>query len=727
MSKQIRNKLAIAVLATAIISTGVLGATTDTSITETTGIVATDINTDTIEAAVTYDSEDTYTDWKNEAYTAIKLSNNNTTVDGDGVTVEGNTITITAAGTYVLSGTLEDGNIIVAADKTAVVRIVLNGVTLHASETAPIFISKAKKAIISLAAGTTNTITDEVNYVFPDADTDEPDAAIFSKTDLVINGTGKLVVDANYGDAIASKDSLKILDGVINIDAADDGIRGKDMLLIKDGTITINSEGDALKSTNDSDTALGFISIEGGTLNLTASSDGIQAETAAIISGGTINIVTGGGSAKLANKTSSDFRGAATTTTEEDTVSTKGIKASAIKISGGTFNIDTLDDSIHSNGNALISGGSFKIASGDDGIHADVDLTIDGGDILITTSYEGLEGQNITLNDGNIHLTATDDGVNAAGNGLEDTTTEEAATQTSIQTPPAMPEGEINIDFSGQIPPKMPEGEINTGFSGQIPPEMPSGEQMQKGQMPADMFEPIGEAGVVGGQRPDRGKMGGAQGGQSSGNNALTINGGYLYINAGGDGLDCNGSITMTGGTVLVDGPTNGGNGALDYDNEFNISGGTLIAAGSSGMAQNVSSTSEQGTIKMTFTSVQEAGTLFDLQDSTGNIIASFAPSKNYQTVVISSPEITTGGTYSIYSGGTVSGTNVDGLYTDGTHSGGTKVVEFTTSDVTTSVNESGITTNDQGGMQGGGRQNMNADGQNWKKGTTEEKTVSTK
>ena len=162
----------------------------------------------------------------------------------------------------------------------------------------------------------------------------------------------------------------------------------------------------------------------------------------------------------------------------------------------------------------------------------------------------------------------------------------------------------------------------------------------------------------------------------------------------------------MNGGTVLVNGPTNGGNGSLDYDGEFVITNGLLAAAGSVGMAQTPSSSSNIPCISMSFSSVKQSGTIFHIKSEDGDIVT-FAPAKNYQNVIICSPDISAGGTYSVYSGGSVNVNAVDGLYLEGTYSGGTQVVSFTVSGIITNVNESGLTSGGGGmggGMLGGGR-----------------------
>ncbi len=345
-------------------------------------------------------------------------------VEGNGVTVENNKITISSAGTYGISGTLKDGQIIVDAGDEDNVKLVLKGANISCSNSSPIYIKNAKNAYLVLAESSENIITDGENYVFEDETSDEPNATIFSKDDLFISGTGKLTVNSNYNNAITSTDDLEIEDANIEITSVADGLRGKDSITISSGNININASGDAMKSNNSEDDEKGYILIKGGNINITSGEDGIQAETSATITGGDLTINSGGGSENSSKSTIStwggwgkpmDF-GSNATAIEDDSPSAKAIKGSTlVKIDGGNINIDSSDDSIHSNGNVEINGGNINIASGDDGIHGDSTIDINSGEINITKSYEGIEAETININDGNIKVVASDDGINAAG------------------------------------------------------------------------------------------------------------------------------------------------------------------------------------------------------------------------------------------------------------------------------------------------------------------------
>lgn len=352
--------------------------------------------------------------------TAITFSDQTITVDGSGAAADGSILTITQPGTYILSGTLNEGQVRVETVDETDVQIVLDGATITNSTGAAIYVKSANSATITLAEGTTNTLSDGETYTFEDSE-DEPDATLFSKSDLILNGTGTLVIDANYAHAIKGKDDVTIAEGTYELTSVGDAIKGSDSLFISSGSFTINAGGDGLQSTNEEEAGKGTLTIESGTFAITAASDGIQAATDLQILGGDFTITTGGGSANSSSASEAWGTWVApgeetATTTPEETTSAKGLKATgSIAISGGTFVLETSDDSIHTNDTIQITGGDFTIASGDDGIHADNTLTIDEGTININQSYEGIEATEITLNGGDITLTSSDDGLNAAG------------------------------------------------------------------------------------------------------------------------------------------------------------------------------------------------------------------------------------------------------------------------------------------------------------------------
>lgn len=374
--------------------------------------------------------------------TIITLSDKSATVSGSGAEAKDGVVTITKGGSYVVSGKISDGRVIVNAPKEEVT-VVLQDASVTCSYGSPIYVYKSSLTTVYLADGTTNTLTDGKNYTFNDgfssSDDEEPNACLYSKSDLVIAGGGELVVNANYNNGITSKDTLKIESSSIIVTAKNHGINGKDCCSVKDANIKVTSSGDALRSTNDSDTSLGYIVIVDSVLDLTSGEDGIQAETALQISGGSCTIKSGGGSDKEV----------------DSETSAKGIKAgTSIKLSSGTYKLDCCDDAIHSNGNVEILDGNYSISTGDDGIHADKNVKIDSGTINVNKSYEGIEGAVINISGGKIKVVASDDGLNAAGGAdqsgfggmrQQDPDTFDKSSDYSIN----ISGGTINIDASG--------------------------------------------------------------------------------------------------------------------------------------------------------------------------------------------------------------------------------------------------------------------------------------
>ncbi|MCM1506104.1 MAG: carbohydrate-binding domain-containing protein [Ruminococcus flavefaciens] len=562
----------------------------------------------------------------------IILNGKSAEVKGNGVSVKGSTVTITDEGIYHITGTLDDGQIIVDAEKNKV-QLVLDNAEINCSNSSAVYIVSAKKTFITLADGSKNIISDGSEYEYADSSQDEPDSAVFSHDSLTINGTGELEVNGNYNDGIRSKDDVVITDGKITVNAAGDAIKGKDYVAVADGDINLTSGKHGINASNTAEDAEGFVYIEGGNFNITSgggSSESTKTHTDDFGGGfGGGGMGHGGGFGKgggfnkddipedfgdfnpedFENFNPEDFMPngmpdenfeqqnlAYTADTEstdntENTVSPKGIKAvGEINIVGGTFNINSADDSVHSDSDVVISGGTINIDSGNKGIHADATASINGGAVNITKSYEGIEATVINVTDGKVEIVASDDGFNSS-DGVTD--------QSGMGT------------YSNDI--------------------------------------------------------------------ELNISGGFVYVSADGDGLDSNGNINITGGTVIVNGPENSGNGALDSNGEIIINGGTVVAVGMSGMAESPTESSAQNCVSATFDSTYEGGTLVTLLDDSGNEIMSFAPEKSFDNIIISSPDIKTGTAYTFYTGGTSSKSETRGLYENGGYNNdGTESGNFT-------------------------------------------------
>ena len=545
---------------------------------------------------------------------AIVLNGNDISCSSGNVSVSGSTVTISKEGTYVLSGTLEDGSIIVDTDKSEKVQLVLNGVSIHSQTSAPIYVRQADKVFVTLAAGTQNSLGSGGSFT-ADGDTNI-DAVLFSRDDLTLNGSGLLSITSPGGHGIVSKDSLRIAGGSYALDVSGHGLSGQDEVSIAGGTFDIVAGKDGIHAENSEDADAGFVYLENGTYRITAGGDGISASGSCQIVDGDYTITTGGGSETVQRTASSQgfgrgqFGGSVPTdrpqfdaqsmpergaggkggmggkgmdrmnqmpandqniavpVEETDTESTKGIKAGSLTIEGGSFHADSADDGLHANGNLTVQGGTLELASGDDGIHADETVTILSGTIRITDSYEGIEGQHIYIQGGDITLNATDDGLNAAG------------------------------------------GMDGSGFGRR-----------------SDTFTTSGDT------------------------SSIVISGGSVRITASADGIDANGTLEITGGTVIVSGPTFGDTAVLDFDRSGTISGGTFVGTGSASMAQTFSS-STQGVISVNAGS-QNAGTKITLTDSSSSVILSHTPELDFEVVILSSPAIQPGESYTLSVGNT--------------------------------------------------------------------------
>ena len=329
-----------------------------------------------------------YTDY-NMSFTEKETDSSYTVNGSTYITLGNEDVRITRGGTYILEGTL-NGSIIIEVSKSEDVQLVLNNVTINSGDFAGIYIIEGDEITITLADGTTNTISDSGEYV--QIDDNAVDALIYSKADLIINGSGTLNLGSSVNHGIVSKDDLVITGGTFNIDVAGQGLRGKDCVKISDGNFTIKSGKDSIKSDNEDDEYRGYVYISGGNFDIDSSADGIYGYNLVNIEGGSFDITT------VKSTGASSF---------------KAIKSgSSITISSGDFTIDCADDGIHSDIDVLISGGTFNVTATDDAIHGDATVTIENGEFTLN-AREGIEGTYIKIDDGTISMSASDDGINA--------------------------------------------------------------------------------------------------------------------------------------------------------------------------------------------------------------------------------------------------------------------------------------------------------------------------
>ncbi len=375
-----------------------------------------------------FTSRDTDTSIDNENYVTIQFNGNTATASSDSVKISGTTVTITEDTTYMLSGTLNDGMIVVNCGDTAKPQIILNNVSINSSTSAALYILEADKVFVTLADGSTNALSNGGS--FESIDENNIDAAVFSKQDLTFNGSGYLEVTSPIGHGITCKDDIVFTGGEYTVNSASHGIDANDSIRISNTSFTINAGKDGFHCENNDDTTLGYIYIESGTMNIEAQGDGISSGYYTHIEDGIFNITAGGGSENGTKSNSDNYGGfmgggrngnfdphsSSSSSSTDASTSMKGIKAEgSILISSGTVTVNSADDAIHTNGSIVINGGTFDIASGDDAIHAEDLLSITSGTVNITESYEGLEALNISVSGGDIRIVSSDDGINAAG------------------------------------------------------------------------------------------------------------------------------------------------------------------------------------------------------------------------------------------------------------------------------------------------------------------------
>lgn len=567
------TKLVAGLLGYALLACSISGCSFD-SFSKTATETSSESSSSTTE--ITYlNADDMFTDrdkevgYDEDTATAITLSDNASSCDSSSVSISDNTITITDEGTYLLTGSLSDGQVIVDADDKKV-QLVLDSVDINCDTSAALYVKAADKVFVTLASDSENTLSNTNDFVA--IDDNNIDAVIFSKDDLTLNGSGTLTVTAKYGHGIVSKDDLVITSGTYQITAAKHALSGQDSVRIADGILTLNAGTDGIHSENTDDDAKGFIYIANGDISITADSDGFDVE-------------------------------------------------------------ETLQ----------VDGGNIEVYAGDDGLHSDDDLIITAGTINVTKSYEGLEGVTVTIEDGDISVVSSDDGINASGDGSSGDSSQSG-------TPPEKPDDSDSTEDRPEPPNGFDKNDNSSADS-----NSDSNSDSKSADLPDGNAGPGDENGGPGGSNGGPGGDNGGPGGgmeEATDYNLIQISGGKIYINASGDGIDSNGNLTVTGGEIYVDGPTSGGDGALDCSGTTLISGGTVIAVGSSGMAENFDSSSAQGSMITTVSDSIITGDI-TLKDSDGNTIVSYSPSKEYSSVVISCADLKEGETYTLVAGDT--------------------------------------------------------------------------
>ena len=506
--------------------------------------------------------------WDTSSETAIDLSNPTAT---DGVTVEDDTLTITKAGTYKLSGEYQGQIKVETADSDAV-RLVLDNANITNSSGAALNVVNADEVILYSASGTTNTISDGADYTATGED--DPDAVVYSKADLTIAGEGTLKVNGNHEDGIHTNDGLVIASGTLEVNAANTGIKGKDYVDILGGTINVTAQQDGIKSTNDTDEGKGWTRLSNGTVTVNA---------------------------------------------------------------------------------------------GDDGFKASRVVEISGGSLTVEQSDEGIEAQYINISGGDVNVTSADDGMNASLKTSDSESTDSSAntSDTANQQQGSLPGGQQNGTSNQQ--------QQGTGQPPQGQPPAMSGTSQDGTSQNGTTG--TGQQGT--GQPPQGGMPGGGGGGTFEVvDAAINVSGGNITVNAEGDGIDSNGVTTLSGGTLIVNGPSQGGNAALDTNGDLLLNGATVLSGSTADMFEAPSTNSTSGYLKLTNSSGFEQGSTVQVADSSGKVVANYKVTKsNVQLVLVSSSSIVKGQSYTVYTTTSAVDSNAASLA-----SGATELGSFTAS-----------------------------------------------
>ena len=476
----------------------------------------------------TYTARDRDASYDEASATRIELAGTTARVAGGGAQADGSAVTITAPGTYVVSGELAQGQLVVELpgeeDKA---QVVLAGASIRNEEGPALYVKDADKAFLTLAEGTDNHLADGEGYQLKDG-SDEPYATLFSRADLTINGSGALTVEAAYRHGICSKDDLVVTGGDLVVSAPEDALRGRDCVKVAGGTFQLTAGEDAIKSNKDDDAVHGFVSLDGG---------------------------------------------------------------------------------------------AFSISAGDEAVHGETAVFAGNARVTVSRCVEGYEAQQVHIEGGEHAITASDDALNASAIAVEDTAGSAADAASQADETATSPNGDQNADRT--------LGEQD-GQRAQ-PPEPPSAPEDAAGQ--AQGF-------------PSSTAFGGASGANED--CLIAISGGHIVLDAGGDAVDSNGSLRITGGELYATGPSTSADAALDYEFEATVEGGVVLMVGPAGMAETFTGGSQP------FALVRASGTAGDLVEvvADGATVASFTAARTFQAVNVSAPGLGEGQTCQLLVGG---------------------------------------------------------------------------
>ncbi len=636
---------------------------------------------------------------------------------GVNISVQGADVIVNSAGGisdihYVLSGNTTNGMFKVYSDKKF--KISLSDLRIKNNDGPAINIQSTKEIKVNLVDGTTNILSDGLNYATP-PNNEEQDAAFYSEGQLIFQGSGQLTINAIGNDkhALCSDDFIEINGGNIIINSAKkDGINVNDSFLMRNGSLNITSLGDGIDGGN------GIIEIQGGNITIlstVAGRDAIKSNNNINISGGEFNLTVQGNQSKAINSNQSVF------------------------ITGGTFTINT-------SGNVVLqASGSGYNPSYCTAIKANFNITIDSCNITINTTGQGSRGlsadKNITINSGSISVTSSGHGntyTNSSGQA-------DAYTGPCINANGRMfiNGGVINLNHSGKGGKGISvDGKVSIGTESLIPNInitttgqsilISTNNYAEAKAISVDSSINIYNCNILISSADDGIKskdsiiihngiirinqsyeaieapfiiinngditaystddcLNATMGDDVMYNDGskLIINGGYVMVSAStGDAMDSNGDLYVNGGTIVAHGPQSSPEVGVDVNGQFRVNGGFMVVSGTnSSMTKAPNTTSTQRAVLLRTTTQINPGTIFNLQDTNGNSLLTFAPIRRYYSIIFSSSQLTQGTSYRVYTGGTSTGTLKNGLYTGGTYSGGTLRTTFTLTGMVQTVN----------------------------------------
>lgn len=486
--------------------------------------------------------------------TQVTLAAQTATVTGQGASFSDQTLSISQAGTYVLTGSGKNLKLVVEAADTDQVHLVFQNLTLEGEGTL-LQVNKAHEVVISLAEGSQNALTESHA-----SDDEKVKATIHSQVPLTLNGTGSLTLTALTKNALEVEDDLKVLGGTYTVKAANHGFKAEGALDIEAATLTIEAGKDGLHAEHDETTERANISLNPTQLSIAATEDGVDAGNELTIKGGTITV----------------------------SQSEEGLEARVIRQLGGDVTIKSSDDGVNAS-----AGSSSKTS--------DTSATSKTTDASATSN--------------------TADTSSSASQATSDSATASTSASQATGDPAATSQADQAKKDKNATPP--------SPTAGQAPPQ--GGQPPQNGQGPGGM--------PPGGQE------------ESDPSLQIILEGGTLTIDAEGDGIDSNGTVSISGGSLVVNGSVQGGNGPLDAAGDITITGGTVWALGTSDMLQGFAQGSTQASITANIAGI--AGQTLIILDAKGKEVTRQTASKDFKAVIMSSADLVDGQTYTIQVEGT--------------------------------------------------------------------------